>query len=163
MKLSKAGITFEYHGDQITWNWPWNRGVARYWKYHSALFSQDFNNFREYWKRIGEDSTMLAVRNQGGKVFGFSIEELIKCWSKHNWQNQYIVVLTDVDQNAKGADFWSKLPQARRLTFVEEVVVLKCEDRSKVISLLECIEPSFASATGLVNGCVIGYNDWGKS
>lgn len=160
MKLNRLGYSYKYHGDEITRYWPWvseeNKG-----KYHSSLFSRDFNSFPEYWKFVGEEESLVKTStSKDGRMYGFSMLEVIQYWSSRLWLNQYIVALVDVDPASKGSDFWNRLTRDQKENLNQEIVILKCKDRTELMNLTDSIDPSFATSYGLLNGNLLVSNEW---
>lgn len=160
MKLSRQGYSYKYHGDEVLKYWPWVRKNS-FAKYYSSLLSRDFNSFPEYWKIIGEETALVKLTTSStSKMSGFSLSEVIELWSARLWVNEFIVVLTDINPGAKGPGFWSRLTRDQRTSLGEDVVVLRCKDRSELTHLVDSTDPTFACAMGLLNGTTLCTNTW---
>jgi len=160
MKLNRLGYSYKYHGDEIIRYWPWVSKEKR-GKYHSTLFSRDFNSFPAYWKMVGEDEALIkASVSAGDKLYGFSVLDLIQYWSARLWMNQYVVILLDVNLGSKGPEFWSRLTRDQKESLNNDIVVLRCKDKTELLHLTDSIDPSFATAYGLLNGTLLVSNEW---
>lgn len=110
---------------------------------------------------VGEDEALVkASGSAGGKLYGFSVLDLIQYWSSRLWMNQYVVVLLDVDLGAKGPEFWSRLTKDQKTSLSNDVVVLRCKDKTELMHLTDSIDPTFALAYGLLNGTLLVSNEW---
>lgn len=158
MKLNVLGIVFKYHGDEILRYWPWSKRDSKS-SYHSTLYSRDFNSFNEYWRMVGEETSLVKSSFGKGNLLGFDLIDVLKFWSARMWVGEPIVVLMAVDPSLKGPSFWARLTSAQRENLLKDIVVLKCTDKSEMKTLVDSIDPSFAEATGLLNGRVILTND----
>ena len=157
--FNSLGVNFKYHGDVITWMWPWARTPIGN-PYHSSLLNRDFNSFSEYWVSQGEERAFLKLSGEGGKLYGFDlIEQVIPFWSSRIWPNEYLVCLTDVNPKSKGPKFWALLDSKKRSSLLKDVVVLRCKDLTEMEVLLDSIDISFAKAFGVLNGAILECND----
>lgn len=157
MKFHQLGISFKYHGDEITRYWPWIKKSLKS-TYHSALFSRDFNSFNEYWRLVGEETTLIKLTTSVGKMQGFSLSRVAAEWASRIWVNEYLVIMCDVDPGSKGPSFWFRLSPTQRTSLLEDVVVLRCKDETEMETLIDSISPSFSTAYGCLNGQVLCDN-----
>lgn len=147
MRFLKQGISFSYHDDRLTLRWPWVDGKA----YISEKYHRDFNSLKEYWFYLGSMS-WKATKPTPGRVQGFTCDEVLGDFLESRYNVGYYVVLHDVRHDARGPDFWKKIPQATALHFTYDYVVLSCSDRSEMETLVRNIAPNFATATGFESG-----------
>lgn len=157
MKFSRLGVTFKYYGDQITWHWPWVR--KHLLTYYSTIYTRDFNSFNEYWEMVGQEAALLKSAHQTGRMYGFDLMAVICRWSARLWPGEFLVVMKEVEVGRKGPAFWSRLSTKQREALTEDIVILRCDSKSEVYELIDSIEPSFASAYGVLNGQIIISND----
>lgn len=154
MRFSKTGVTFKYHGDQLTWRWPWSRnGMERY---YSTIYTQDFNSLSEYWKHVGVVEEALV--KSSGKLEAYSELEVLSVWVRRLYPTSHVVVLTNLDASAKGISFWSRLPKDQVEHLLKDVIVLRCKDKTEVFRLVDSVEATFADAFGFSFGQLIETN-----
>lgn len=158
MKVTKLGFSFKYHGDEILRYWPWVKRSSST-VYRSELYSRDFNSFNEYWRMVGEETSIIKSIFGQNKIGGFNFKEVLGFWSSKLWVGEYIVVLMSVNPAMKGPSFWSRLTAKQRDSLLQDVVVLRCNDRKEMESLIDSIDVSFAEAYGILSGKVILTND----
>lgn len=158
MKLTSLGYIFRYHGDEITRYWPWKKAASNS-VYYSALLSRDFNSFPEYWMAVGEDTAMIKLSTGVGRMYGFDLKDIVGNWSARIWLNEYIVFLNIHDPAEKGPDFWSRLSTKQCESLQKDCVILKCNDRSEMVTLVDSVDYNFAEATGYLNGEVLLTNE----
>lgn len=92
------------------------------------------------------------------KLFGVSYYDLICHWVNTVFKSEFVIVLTDINVQAKNIEFWSKVPVDKAVNFLQDVVVLRCKDRSEVIRLIENIPKEFAEAYGFAAGVFFIHN-----
>lgn len=86
------------------------------------------------------------------KLQGISYYEIIDQWVNCFFKNQYVIILTNVRVETKNIAFWAKLPNNYKIQFVEDVIILRCKDKSEIEMLVRNIEEEFAEAIGYANG-----------
>lgn len=154
ISLTKSGLVFKYHGDKITKYWPWvKRGY-----YYSELFSEDFNNFRDYWRMVGVESELIRAVHSVGRMSGFGPQEVTGQWSARLYPGEYVVILEDIDLISKGPRFWSRLTSKQKDTLRKGVVVFCCKDRNEAADLVDSIDTNFANAYAFLNGELLYTN-----
>jgi hypothetical protein len=90
--------------------------------------------------------------NRSDKLTGFDVGELIPEWVKFKYPSEHLIVLTEVNVQAKNIQFWAKVPKTESQFFLKDLVVLFCKDKSEVIRLVENIPRGFADAKGFSAG-----------
>lgn len=119
-----------------------------------GLFLPWINPFKYQITRFHtEDETVTP-----SKLYGMSYPALIADWVYKSFKLQHIIVLTNVNVEAKNIQFWAKVPTTSMAWFLEDVVILRCQDRSEVIRLVENIPSEFADAQGYSAGLLITTN-----
>lgn len=148
MHFTRHGLVFRYHGDTILRRWPWVRkGIS---KFHSSLYTRDFNDFHDYWKHIGLAESVV-VRSPG-RLQGYSWLEILTLWVRTLYPADHVVILTNVNASAKGVAFWSRLPKSKVENLLQDVVVLRCNDRAELFQLVEAVTSNFADSYGFSAG-----------
>ncbi|MNK09965.1 hypothetical protein D3C87_279750 [compost metagenome] len=153
MKLTRQGVEYTYHGDTLTYFWPWK---ARNGKFYSAEYSTYFSSFRDYWKHVGMNLPSIVRSRE--KLVGYSFEEITAQWVRCKFPFEAIVVLFNIELSAKSLAFWAKVPKEKMEYMSKDVVILRCNDKTEVTRLIESIDPSFADAFGYCEGNLIDYN-----
>lgn len=100
-----------------------------------------------------EDETAMP-----SKLYGLDYSELITEWISKVYKFQHIIVLNNINVEAKNIQFWAKLPTTSRSPFLKDVVILRCTDKSEVMRLVENIPLEFADAHGYSAGSLITTN-----
>jgi hypothetical protein len=93
------------------------------------------------------------------KLTGFDIGDLIPEWVKFKYPSEHLIVLTEVNVQAKNIQFWAKIPKTDSQFFLKDLVVLFCKDKSEVIRLVENIPRDFADAKGFSAGELLIDNE----
>jgi hypothetical protein len=156
MKITKLGIHFtQKNGDVLVRIWPWARDTSGLYKYYSIVHDRYFTSKRGYKEFL---STTEMV-HRAPKVKGYLFEDLLLAWVKINFSGQRVVVLTDIDVNAKSASFWDKVPHYNRQAFQDDIVVLHCDTDDNLLDLTDSIDNSFAVAYGFKNGNLVTWNN----
>lgn len=149
IRFSQTGITFPYNGDSITWIYPWgNRGEGVFFS-NTYLFG--FHYFQGYWDRL---NSLEELNTYAPKVQGFSNEEILIGYLKAKYILGTIVVLWDIDYQAKPSSFWAAMPNQSREHFLKDVVVLNCKGL-KDASRLAKSSRTFSRVVVIYNGRVI--------
>lgn len=153
--LTRQGVDFDYRSDRITYRWPWaRRGLSRF----TSVLIPDFNEFSEYWLKRGQS---LAKISSCEKVVGFSLNVVLADWTRRCYPGVPVLVLYDVNPNARINEFWSKLPQGTtRVLTSSEVVVLMCKGERQGLELMQAIPPDLASACLYLDGGILDSNLW---
>jgi hypothetical protein len=92
------------------------------------------------------------------KLFGFDYPEILSQWIAFKYPREHIIVLLNINVQAKNIQFWAKVPQTDMKYFLQDTVILRCKDKSEVIRLVENIPPDFADAYGYSAGSLFTYN-----
>ena len=157
--LSSRGVSFKYHGDEILFYWPWARPGKS--KYHSSLFSEDFNDFCEYWENVGSRNYVLGKRRQNSsetKITGFSFKEVVEVWSSRLFINEYIIVLDSPSLSYIKPLSLLTMPSSRLAELTKDIVVLRCKDKPEAYSVLDSIGSDFCNAYLILNGKTLATN-----
>lgn len=87
--VSNKGVSYEYHGDRITWIWPWSRKKEG-GTFYSSLYDETFDTIHDYWMKKGQVSTALALN----KSLYFNLEYVIADFARNvAGHNEYLVVV----------------------------------------------------------------------
>lgn len=92
------------------------------------------------------------------KLKGMSYEDIISEWVLAKHRNNHIVVLTNINVQAKNIQFWAKVPTTDMVHFVKDIVILHCTDKTEVSRLVENIPSNFADAIGYSAGTLVINN-----
>jgi hypothetical protein len=92
------------------------------------------------------------------KLYSLDYQSLITDWVSKAYKFQHIIVLTNVNVEAKNIQFWAKVPTTSMSHFLKDVVILRCSDKSEVIRLVGNIPPEFADAQGYSAGSLLITN-----
>lgn len=155
IRLEKEGIVFSYHGDVLTWKWPWLPRENT--KFSSAQYKFSCNSLVDYWKQLGVIS--YKETSSISKVAGLSMHDVISQWVKTNLRFGFYVVLHDINPRVKPMDFWDRVPEKDRVEFAKDVVILRCKDLKEVESLCDSVSTDFAAAEGIVYGEIVYWNE----
>jgi hypothetical protein len=93
------------------------------------------------------------------KVNSFTIEEVFALLVPLYFSKLNIVVLTNINIEAKNLAFWAKVPLMEMPHFMKDVIILRCKDKTEAIRLVENITTDFASATAYSLGVSILSNE----
>jgi hypothetical protein len=152
LKFSVTGVKFSYAGDTIFFRWSTKKG-QRWW---SENYLHGFDSLREYWKYVG--SAEKDIIYPGSRFQGYSYLELLTQWVGYTYGSLNIVVLKDLNPQAKGLSFWARIPREKATELLNDVVVLHCSDKAEVNRLVDSIGEEFADAYGFSNGRLINFN-----
>jgi hypothetical protein len=97
--------------------------------------------------------------NRSDKLTGFDIGEIIQEWVRFKYPSEHLIILTEVNVQAKNIQFWAKVPKTESQFFLKDLVVLFCKDKSEVIRLVENIPRDFADAKGFSAGELLIDNE----
>ncbi len=100
----------------------------------------------------------LIPYKNSSKLDGANYEDIISQWIFFKYPKNHIIVLTNINVDAKNIQFWAKVPKTDTLHFMKDVVILHCKDRTEVLRLIENIPSNFADAHGYSAGSLITYN-----
>jgi hypothetical protein len=93
--------------------------------------------------------------NKSDKLTGLDLGDMIPEWVNFKYPSEHLIVLTEVNVQAKNIQFWAKVPKAESQFFLKDLVILFCKDKSEVIRLVENIPKDFADARGFSAGELI--------
>ena len=157
IKVTKLGVEFPYHGDVVTYLWPWSKSG----RYKSSLYSCDFNNFREYWKRIGSTEYAIHYCSPKGKVQGFRIHEILCDYVSRNMLGRYVVVLCDINASARDSTFWSRMPKHQAEQLTKDIAIFTCDSRAQMLDITTGTPTDFATSYAIEGGVLVESNLWG--
>lgn len=148
-KLSREGISISYKGDTLTYSW-----IPFFWgEVHSKYTGLTYAEFKYYKKHISD------IEKQGfKKLLGFDYLDIISQWISLKFPVDHIIILLNINVEAKNVQFWAKIPQTEIGHFLKDTVVLRCKDESEMERLVSNIPPNFAEAYGYSCGNLITYN-----
>lgn len=156
LKLSITGVKFSYANDTIFFRWNRKNG-PRWW---SENFLKGFESLRDYWKFVGmaeKDSAYPGTRFQG-----YSYVELLTQWVGYVYGSLNVVVIKDINPEARGLSFWARIPKEKASELMNDFVVLHCSDKAEVNRIVDSIGEDFADAYGFSNGRLINFSDNGN-
>jgi hypothetical protein len=145
MKITRDGVWFNYHGDEVLWLWWWKREAlpnGKKGKYVSALSEGYFESLADYWMFWGGYSE--ACRQD--KVYGYSDNQIFQEWAAMAFRHNIVVILKNINYELKPAYFWSAIPPRQVKELKKDVVVLffnRMEDAKKIFT---SIHAEFAEA-----------------
>lgn len=113
------------------------------------------NPFKYY---ITEYASVDLPYKNSSKLKGLEYNDLISEWVALKHPVSHVVVLTNINVEARNIQFWAKVPKTDMIHFVKDLVVLQCKDKTEVIRLAENIPPNFADAQGYSAGILITHN-----
>lgn len=151
MRISKAGISFNYHNDEVTWLWPWKREG---FKFHSSLYDRFFADLNHYWMYVG----ILSEAFRKEKVVGYSEEEILLQWAAKEFVHHTVIVLRHVNVEMKSTTFWKSVDIFAKKQLVKDVVVLFFSTPKEAQNVLHSIAPEFAEAYMFVSGKLFDSN-----
>lgn len=102
-------------------------------------------------------TTTIPYKNSS-KLQGIEYNDVISEWVTLKYPLNHLIILTNINVEAKNIQFWAKVPKTDMIQFVKDLVILHCQDRSEVVRLAENIPISFADAHGYSAGSLIIYN-----
>jgi hypothetical protein len=150
MNLTRKGVRFEYHGDELLWIWPWKRTKPSLntIKYYSYTFDDYFFSLRDYWLFVG--SWNEACRKE--KIIGYNDNEVFKAWAEHTFRHNTVVILRNVNVEMRSTLFWRSLDPLSRKQLLKDVPVLFFHDSSKAQLVAESVDPEFADVFFFMKG-----------
>lgn len=143
MKINRNGITFDYHGDQLLWMWPWRRHkdkTRRQSKYYSYATDDYFCDLAEYWRFVGVWNEACRKR----KIIGYSEYDVFIAWAKQSFRFNTAVVMRHVNVEVKSTWFWKSLDQISRKELQKDLPILFFYDLPSALKVAHSIEPEFA-------------------
>ena len=153
MKISRQGIEFEYHGDQLLWVWPWRRIKDQ--KYISHIFESDFKSLAEYWEWVGSWNEGCRKR----KVVGYTEEDIFLDWAKKTFRFSTVIIMKNINVELKSTLFWRSLHVESRTQLLKDCPVLFFYDVKDADKVFNSIAPEFAQAFLFHKGELIKNNN----
>jgi hypothetical protein len=164
MKINKLGLTFSYHGDELTYLWPWKRipYVRRVFPqestrkdiYFSAVFNQGFTSLRDYWQFVGVWNE--ACRKE--KIIGYTEKEILLGWAKYEFRHNIVILLTNINVEMKSTVFWKSVDIFARKQLLKDVAVLFFHNERDAKKVMYSIPAEFANADLIVRGRAVEDN-----
>lgn len=160
--LSSTGFTFPYHGDLLTFVFPkWRKksedGCKM--KFFSKKLEAHVKDLPEYWRKVGAYEQACRVSRKSNKIYGFSLDELIKAWATNQHLPSGIyVILWDVDLYMKPTEFWDMVPQDTIEKLKSDVVIFSCESLYQAERICKSVSPDFATAYVFDHGEMVMRN-----
>lgn len=116
--------------------------------------------FLQLWQSLLAEIALIkfATLKNNKKLTGFDYLDILHVWVKTEYSGAHIILLTDINVEAKNLEFWAKIPRGQALEFLKDVVVLFCKDRTELERLISNIGSNFASAYGFSDGDLILTN-----
>lgn len=115
--------------------------------------------FREQeWDDPGFESIPKEEPIPESKLFSLSYAEVLCGMMKRSYGSGNYIVLTNVNLSAKNLQFWAKVPKEDMPHFFKDVIVMRCKDKSQMLSLISNIGPDFAEAMGFSAGELVTVN-----
>lgn len=113
-----------------------------------ALFSAIMGRPNEEWvKEYVKPEVKLRP-----KLEGFDYLDILHVWVKSEYSGSHVVILTDVNTEAKDVEFWARIPKGQALEFLKDVIILNCKDKTELEKLVPSIGTKFATAYGFSDG-----------
>lgn len=112
-------------------------------------------------KKKQESLEVQVETEQKKKALGFSEREIVLYWACKAYEDENIVLMTDINLATKTSDYWYKIPEAIRFELRKEVVILFCKDEQEVRKVTEAMSPKFSNAYGICLGKVLYWNEDG--
>lgn len=154
-KFTKQGFAFPYHDDKVVRSWPWSRNSSKY----SSKLVPHFNTLNEYWVYRINAGPGAALHKP---MTNFSYQEVLAEWSANVFPATYVVVLHDVNSQARLNDFWKKLPPGTAAKLASsDVSVLICKDRASALEVSMAIPPDLGDSYLFKDGVLVDSNLWG--
>lgn len=147
MKITRAGVSFSYHGDELVWIWPWRR-TDKNDKYYSFIFEHEYPSLAEYWQHVG--SWNEACRKN--KIRGYTDHNIFLAWIEREFRHSIVVVLHNVNVEMKNTRFWKSMDPVSRRELLKDTSVLFFYDEKEAEKVARSIVPEFAEAYMFVNG-----------
>lgn len=154
--LSREGVSFRYRGDVVTRRWPWIKAA----RYSSSLHSCDFNNFSEYWQRLGSMDAALQASTTRNKVIGLRMHEVLCEYAKLKFPGELLAVLCDINPHGRDSTFWNRLPKHQAEQLAKDVAIFRCKDRTQMLDITVGTPPGFATVYAIENGMLVDCNLW---
>lgn len=158
MKITKAGIWFDYEGDELLWLWWWKRGRlpnGKTGKYVSLLCDGVFESLKEYWIFWGE----YAQACRQDKVYGYTEAEVFNDWASWSFMRNIVVVLKNINYELKPNYFWASIAPRQRKELKKDVVVLFFNHYDEAKRIFDSIHAEFADAYLYKNGKIQATNN----
>jgi hypothetical protein len=86
------------------------------------------------------------------KLSGFTYVTVLCEWVSVKFPLEHVIILTNINVEAKNIHFWAKVPKTDAIEFTNDVVVLRCTDTSEMWTLITNIGEDFADAYGFCAG-----------
>jgi hypothetical protein len=155
MRLNSTGIVFSEQGDVVTWLWPWKRPHSEF-RVRSLTYGMAFDSLKSYWKYVGGITPLQeSVFAKDERLKGYELERVLWTWVNFTHPGKNVVILHNLDPEAKGTSFWLRIPQDKVRELLNDIVVIRCDSQKDVIDLVDSVPEHFAQAYGY---CV-GYGD----
>lgn len=159
MKIDKNGITFNYHGDELTWLWWWKRlqpGLfPKRYKYYSHVFDDSFKDLASYWLYVGAWNE--ACRKD--RIVGYSDKEIFLSWCRYTFRHNSVLVFRNVNVEMRSTKFWKSLDPISRKQLLQDIPVLFFRDGLKPMEVAHSIEPEFAEVYFFYHGQLMWSNN----
>src|SRR5438445_100940 len=78
------------------------------------------------------------------KLVSFDYTEILSQWIYFKFPYDHVIVLSNINVQAKNIQFWAKIPQKEVPHFLKDIVILRCKDVSELVRLVDNIGPDFA-------------------
>jgi len=86
------------------------------------------------------------------KLQGIDYIDIISEWVNTKYRFEHVIILININVQAKNIEFWANVPQTHAIQFLKEVVILKCKDKSELQRLVQNTGLDFAEAYGYSGG-----------
>jgi len=162
MRISKRGIHFNHHGDELVWIWPWSRVVTNIavagnrvsYKIYSVLDDTRYLDLADYWFAQG----VHAEASRKNKIEGFSEDDVFISWACFNFRHQTVIVMRNINHQEKPEKFWASLPPVQRAAMLKDVPVLFFPNPNSAMDVAQTIPIEFAETYCFHNGSLIYDN-----
>jgi hypothetical protein len=152
--LSWTGIIRVWSDDLLVY--PWLSIFTFAFYFISFKYSTSFVNidkYLEYRKQV-----LGEVGEEYRKLLGIDYSDIISQWVYLKFPFEHIIVLSNVNVEAKNIQFWARIPQTESIHFLKDLIILRCKDVSEMNRLIDNISHEFADASGYSAGVLITTN-----
>jgi len=115
----------------------------------SEKYNETFVNYQHYRYFLHTGIRPSTALGPYEKLVGFDYSTILVEWAKQKYPNQSLVILTNINVQAKSLEFWAKIPANSIGFFQKDVAILRCKDQTEMNTLIDNIPEEFADAIGI--------------
>lgn len=162
--VSNKGISYEYHGDKITWIWPWKR-TKEDGHFYSSLYDEMFNDLNSYWEKKGRISATLSLN----KSLYFDVEYVVSDFANRlsgGAQNLVVVLNQRIlalleNRDPKYIAILEKIkPERMQGLSNKNSVVFAFDTSNEAMDFMRSIPPPYGFALMISNGHLVSSNNY---